>query len=340
MANRDARSTLCITPIAGVVRYANGPEKLAIGDVRFLSWETLKATWGDQGFREDPTAFLREHDLDDLEPIDVVAVVPIEGSVKESVDIAWQTAVRAFQLLLACNPAWGPGGKHTRPIVGMRSKRGFGFVYGEDGSEPFDHAILGRSIGPGTHEIRFDGFWNSNRPVGFYDELNKLIASTTVVTPEWREQILDATGLLGHARLATTSWEAFLFSMIGLERLLKKSPKEIWRESVEPRLTALFSWLGSGSFLRYRDGIGPLYKLRNVVAHMGRVDAVRQRHAKLADEILFNLLLVAYKHLGEVKNLDDLAKRGALMEEQIARGERPTALPKACAVISAIDPEG
>jgi len=338
MTDHAAAPALCITPIAGVVRYANGPEELRIGDVRFVSWETLATTWATRGFHADPTTLLRERNVVDLEPMDVVAVAPISGPAKDAVDVTTQAVGRAFKLLLACNPAWGPGGKHTRPIVGMQSKRRFGFVYGEGGVEPFHAAIAGRSFGP-VHEIKFDGFWTNNQKAGFYDELNDLLASEKEVSSEWREQLLDATGLLGHARLATTTWEAFLFAMIGVERLLRKDRKERWRENVERRILTLFSWLSPPELRRYDDGIVLLYELRNVVAHAGRVESVRHRHAALADEMLFNLLLVAYKHLDEVKSLDDLARRGALVKAQVANGERPTALPNASAMIAAFDSE-
>jgi hypothetical protein len=330
-----AETSLCITPIAGVVRYHDGPEELQIGDVRFLSWQTLSMTWASCGFHSSPVLILKEHHLD-LEVMEVVALLRVDGKAHVAVEGVRERVERAFKLLLACNSPWGPGGKHSRPVVGLQSKRRFGFAFAEDGTEPHRYSISGHSLGP-IHEIKFDGFWPKNCEAGFYNELNVLLSSETLIAPEWKVQLLEATNLLGHSRLATSPWEAFLFSMIGMERLLKKGPKERWCDSVEERMNALFSWLRPELRERYSGGIVKLYELRNRVAHAGRIEAVRPRHAALADEMLFNLLLMGYKHFDEAKSLDELAQRGERIKTQVENGERQTALPNAAAIISAFD---
>jgi len=335
VTDRPAEISLCITPIAGVVRYPDGPEELRIGDVRFLSWQTLSTTWISCGFHSDPAPLLRERHLD-LEAMEVVALLRVDGKAHSAVERVRERVERAFKLLLACNSPWGPGGKHSRPVVGLQSKRRFGFAFAEDGAEPHRYSISGHSLGP-IHEIKFDGFWRKNREAGFYNELNVLLSSETTIKPEWKAQLLEATSLLGHSRLATSPWEAFLFSMIGMERLLKKDSKERWRDSVEQRMNALFSWLRPELRDRYSDGIVELYQLRNRVAHAGRTEAVRPRHAALADEMLFNLLLMGYRHFDEAKSLDELAQHGERIKAQVENGERQTALPNAAAIISAFD---
>lgn len=106
------------------------------------------------------------------------------------------------------------------------------------------------------------------------------------------------------------------------------------------RIKALFSWLRPELRPRYSEGIVELYRLRNRVAHAGRIEAVSRRHVALADELLFNLLLMAYRHFDVAKTLEELAQCGERAKAQTANSEKPTALPHATAIISAFDDTG
>jgi len=320
---------MCITPIAGIVRFADGPEMLSIGPVRFVSWGSLSTNWAELGFIENPQAQASEGWFEDMDVMDVVAVSPSTLPPREAVDHAISSVTHALKLLLACNCSWGPGGTPKRPLVGMTTTHRTGFVYSQDTGDS-RWSVSGRSTGP-IQEIKFDGFWNGNQKAGFYNELNLLNSPTTRAPLTWINRLLNVTATLGHARLATTEWEAFLFSMIGIERLLKSSRKT-WSESVPPRLQDAFAWLRSKP--GYEEKVQGLYTLRNAVAHEGRVNDVSRRDVEIADEILFNLLLLAYKHLDEAKDIAQLVSRGK--KQGMQKGKRPKnpALPNAIAVLS------
>lgn len=251
---------------------------------------------------------------------------------------ATEIVSKALTMLMSCNPAWGPGARHHPPVPGAMTKRTPGFVYVEESTRSDRPWVRGTSEGP-IHAISLDGFWKANHVRGFFNELNQLLSGQTTVEEDWKRRLLDTVVLLGHARLARTPWEAFLFAVIGMERLLKKKSSEKWGIGVAPSIRSLFSWLHGGKGDWYVKEIEALRKLRNKVAHEGLIASVTPRSAKIADEVLFNLLLLSFKHLSEVKSLGDLIQRGSAVEKQTASGEKQTALPNASAIYSFIYPD-
>jgi hypothetical protein len=327
--------TLCIFPIAGMVGYANGPRWVAIGDVTFVSWATLSSAWRELGFPSDPAAHLCGEPYQiKIDLSDVVGVISHPTPATEAVNALIDRVLVALKMLLACNSPWGPGGQRHGLVAGAVTRRATGFVYAQDVTTNGQPLVKVMSIGP-SHTVRLDGFWKKNKEAGYYNELNDLLSGAALVEDDWKARLLDSAELLGHSRLASTPWEAFLFSMIGMERLLKSGASQKWRDGVANNVEALFSWLSSGKGEQYVNDIRDLYALRNKVAHLGRVSDVSPRSAKIADEVLFNLLLVSFKHLKEVKSLDELTKRGLSVAKQVANGEKQTALPNAVAIYGA-----
>lgn len=327
------RST-CMIPIGGMVGYKDGPQVVDVGPVCFITASKLAEEWDTRGFQLDPVEYLREPYLCDLEASDIVAVVTESGSAAETDKAAvLQKIQKALWCLLACNSAWGPGARRHPVMPGIMRGSMHGFFYSE-GQPPSERRYVScNAIGP-SHEIRLDGFWEANREAGFYEEMNRLVGGQVEVEEGWRVRLLEATELLGRARMSREPWEAFLFAMVGMERLLKPSARDGWKSSVKRPIEALFSWLKGGKGDWYAEQVEKLYTLRNQVVHEGRISVVTSRTAKIADEVLFNLLLASFKHLAEMRNLDDLIKRGQLVSEQVARGEKQTALPNAVAIHS------
>ncbi len=325
-----------IVPIAGMVGFRDGPGQVLIGDVCFVTCYQLSEGWSNFGFPGDPVDYLRGSPYQmDLEDVDVVGVFESSLSAKEALDVAIGAVRHSLKLLLSCNSAWGRGSKRWRPVLpGVNVGRLLGFVSSIELSEGGKSWVRGTSEGP-LHEVQLDGFWAENSKAGFYYELADLLSDHLLVEGDWRDRLLDAASLLGHSRMAATPWEAFLIAMVGMERLLK-SERNGWSEQVGGNIRSLFSWLRGGKGEWYVDELYKLYSLRNAMVHEGRVADITPRNAHIADEVLFNLLLVSFKHLDSVKSLADLIERGRVMEDQVAKGEKPTALPNAT-VIHAFD---
>jgi hypothetical protein len=320
-----------VVPIAGMVGYGNGPQRVEVGDVIFTPWNNLEADWNSLGFNSDPVERLRQPPFAfDLEPTDVVGVVKSQTSLDG--DETRGRLLSALRLLIACNPAWAPNAKRNPPLPGLIPGRSTGFIYSENIGSADGYRVEGSFVGP-LHEVRLDGFWESNQKSGFLEEMRRVLSGEAFMDDDWRGRLLDATSLLGHSRLARTDWESFLFSMIGMERLLKKSG-QAWNDGVGQGVENLFSWLSDGRGRWYSEEIRKLYKLRNLVVHEGAIASVQPKSAKIADEVLFNLLLIGYKHLDEVRSLDNLIERARRVASEIADGVAPTGLPNAMATYS------
>lgn len=329
----------CIVPIAGIVGYRDGPPRVHMGEVTFIAWEKLSADWSELGFVRNPVVHLGDDPYRiDLDPCDVVGVVRTPLPREEAMAGATEIVAKALTMLMSCNPAWGPGARHHPPVPGAMTKRTLGFVYVEESTRRDRPWVCGTSNGP-MRAICLDGFWKANHVRGFFNELNQLLSGQTTVEEDWKRRLLDTAALLGRSRMAGAPWEAFLFAMIGIERLLKKKSGQLWNIGVAPNIRSLFSWLHNGRGAWYVQEIEKLYSLRNKVAHEGLIADVTPRSAKIADEALFNLLLLSFKHLVEVKSLNALIERGRIVEQQSARGEKQDALPNASAIYSFIYPD-
>jgi hypothetical protein len=323
-----------IVPISGMNGYRDGPGHVQIGKVRFATCYHISEQWHELGFHADPIAHVRSEPFNmELDDTDVLAIVPSLGSAKDAAISAPEEVLDPLRFLLACNPAWGRRkGAKLRPLLpGLNVSKLHGFVFTEELRNRWPHWVAGTSARP-LHEVRLDGFWYANSRAGYYWELQDLLCERTTVTTDWGIRLTEAALLLGHSRMTAAPWQAFLTAMIGVERLLK-SYGTSWTKQVGGGIRSLFSWLkGKGQW--YADEMLALYRLRNAVVHEGQVTQVSPRSAHVVDEVLFNLLLVSFKHLDCVRSLEELLERARAAECQVARGEKPTALPNAQAIHS------
>lgn len=309
---------ICLYPIGGMTGYGNGPDIVSMGGVRFARAQIVSRDWRSIGFAEDPIAALNGP-IKTVDDCDVLAVVTLADADGDPNEAAAKLAEKALRHLLSCNPGWTRSRKRRLVVPGASTVRLLGFQYAQKLPPETAGRPTWTSTGP-THEIRLDGFWWDNSKDGFYSELDGLLSRGH---SSWEKRLVSASELLGAARLAVTPWESFFHSMVGIEYLLKRSGK--WREQVPPALKTLFGWLTVELGEWYAQELENLYGLRNGLVHEGRALEIEQRHAELADEVLYNCLSLALKH-PHVKSLEGLLKEATLLTEQKCSGLEPTAL--------------
>lgn len=315
--------SLCLVPMAGFSGFPDGPSTVKVGNVQFTTAGKLRSSWAEFGFTDDPIEKLFESTRDHLAPSDVLAVLEVTLPPRDATDAAVPMTRQALEYLMASNPAWGVSDKRRPVLAGFSGGQLHGFCHAQAASDGGSSTKYTADMR--LQEIALNGFWNENASTGFLNELNQLLNGQHTLDKDWKDRLIAASSLLGQARLTDDRWPAFLCGMVGIERLLKR-PGHGWSQGVTKHAEALFSWLSNGQGRYYIAELSRLYELRNAVVHEGKIELVALRDARLADEILFNLLLTAMKHTDCITSLDQFLDAAATMQAQMDKGETPSVL--------------
>lgn len=134
--------------------------------------------------------------------------------------------------------------------------------------------------------------WQLDKKYHFLPCLIKLL-NKSGERSRWVSVLRHAAILAGKSTFSRDIPTAFLFNMIGIEKLLKRRGEE-YMEFVPRRINDLLGWMlgkdDTESFSQIQGDIKKLYDLRNKFVHDGDVSEIKVAHLIISDMFLCNLL--------------------------------------------------
>jgi hypothetical protein len=290
-------------PIAGMSFHKGGPKQLRFGRCRFVPSSMLKG----RGAIARLISGARIRDklspamLDDFLRFDTYICCQQSGTKDFALQKAEEDASRAIYLMYGSS-AKGRSRHHQAHATLLTSKSALLKMHLAISATQGAFSFGGKVAGP-IAPFSVDAFTRANQGIEFTVELDRILTSSSGVNPKWRAALLQSTEMLGRARCSSEPWNALLLTVIGLESILVPNTFSKIADRLSERTETCFCWLREP--INFSKQVTELYNKRNAIAHRANLSSVNDGDVILADTLLYNVLLNAFKNLARWPSQED-----------------------------------
>lgn len=145
--------------------------------------------------------------------------------------------------------------------------------------------------------------WRTFAKDAFFEDLLKILRSEIKVSRSWRQDLRNASILVGQSQCTTDLPMAFLRNMIALELLVTKQEESV-SEALPSRGEAFLGWVAQWTSSAYPQRIKDAYQKRCLLVHQGKRDAITIEDVYFTDDLILNLLNNICGHIHLFPNKD------------------------------------